>query len=120
MTRRIIGAVTATSIEQLLSAELDLTPAEAGQAVHLVFQTITTAVAAGHSATIPGFGVFAPHETTEPTLGAVVGHEDQPVTLPPHQKILFWPDDRLSQIVRDRDLLGSIRPPAAKTTGSPA
>ncbi|MFE4658113.1 HU family DNA-binding protein [Streptomyces hydrogenans] len=120
MTRRIIGAVTATSIEQLLSAELDLTPAEAGRAVHLVFQTIATAAAAGHSATIPGFGVFAPHETTKPTLGAAVGHTDRPVTLPPHQRILFWPDDRLSQIVRDRDLLGSIRTPATENTGSTA
>ncbi|NML55319.1 HU family DNA-binding protein [Streptomyces sp. R302] len=120
MTRRIIGPVTAASIEQLLSAELDLNPVDAGRAVHLVFQAITTAVAAGHSAAIPGFGVFAAHETTEPTLGAVAGPEDRPVTLPPHQQILFWPDDRLNQIVRVRDLLGSIRTSAAETTGSTA
>ncbi|MFF8412891.1 HU family DNA-binding protein [Streptomyces omiyaensis] len=124
MTRRIIGPVTATTIEQLLSAELDLTSAEASRAVHLVFQTITTATAAGHTAAIPGFGEFTPYEVTGATLGARSGallpaSGDLPTTAQPYQGIRFQPYARLSEIVRDRDLIASIRAPKIET-GRPA
>lgn len=101
------GPLNKTALAAHVAAALGVTVDEGHRAVDAVLNTITRAVAAGHSVTVTNFGSW--HAVDRPERTARNPQTGESVTVPARREIRVLTSPRLREIVRGGDPAASIR-----------
>ncbi|WP_262059723.1 HU family DNA-binding protein [Streptomyces sp. STR69] len=117
---RITAPLNTTGLVDVVAADLDISQAQAHDAVMAVFGAITRATASGHKVAITNFGTWLPSRAKprifrNPQTG-------EAITVEAHQVVRFRVSPGLADAVRRRDRHADIRkqPRSTKTPAAAA